>query len=109
MFLTSVWLFFFYIAVTHRGALIAAAAYACLFGLYAFVSLVTFRERSSLLSALPISVILMVSHRKDNGNSMAWMILGILFILFFAAPGSVPEVRQGSLHQDADRRARAVL
>ena len=26
----------------------------------------------------------MASHKKDNGNSMAWMILGILFVLFFA-------------------------
>ena len=82
--LTSVFLSFFIIAVTHHGSFIVVAGYAALFVLYAYVSLVAFRRRSSLLSALPISVILRASRRQDNGNKMAWRILGILFILFFA-------------------------
>ena len=82
--LTSLFLSFFIIAVTHHGSLIVIIGYGALFALYVYVSFVTFRRRSSLLSALPISVVLMVSHRKDNSNSMAWMILGILFILVFA-------------------------
>lgn len=36
-----------------------------------------------MYSTLPLSCH-MARNSRDNGNKMAWMILGILFILFFA-------------------------